>query len=136
MTKEREERHILTYDLKTKEITDKWNIPETDSWDFSDAKFEDGFLYVLERGNHLVTKINISTKEVVTKYSYQNFEKGSGYLFGPALFAQGEALLLTQDEVWIGFDGNGRKATSAAQKEFNLKGNGPLVVRFKRPKGF
>lgn len=136
LTKEREPRHILTYDLKNKKILKKWNIPEDFAWDFSDAKFENGFLYVLERSGYLVTKINPVTGKVIKRYSYQNFEKGPGYLFGPAFHAQAEALLLTEDEIWVGFDNNGRRATHHAEKEFKLKGSDPLIVRLKRPEGF
>jgi uncharacterized protein YjiK len=137
LTKEREPRTILTVDIKENKILKKWDIPMPEgSFDYSDAKFENGFLYVLERTPMLVTKIDLKTDQVVKKYSYQKMEKKPGYLYGPAMHTFGEALLLTPDEIWIGFDNNGLKATNNSHKELGLTGRAPLVMRFKRPKDF
>ena len=135
-TKEMMPRFILTIDLKSEKVLKRWNIADTDTFDFTDAKFENGYLYVLERSAMLVTKIDTKTEKVIGKYSYKNIEQGPGYLFGPALHAQGEAFLLTQDEIWIGFDNNGLKATQKSQKDLGLKGRDPLIVKFKRPANF
>lgn len=132
LAKEREPRFLLTVDLKIKKILKKWDIPmPVGSFDYSEAKYESGFLYVIERMPMLVTKINPKTEQVVAKYSYQNMEKGPGYLYGPAVNTFGEALLLTPTEIWIGFDNNGLKATNSSQKELGLRGRAPLVMRFK-----
>jgi uncharacterized protein YjiK len=136
LAKEREPRFILTVDLKTKKVIKRWDIPQDDAFDFSDAKFENGFLYVLERSGMLVTKINLATEQVVAKYSYKNIEKGFGYLFGPAIYSFGEALMLTPSEIWIGFDNNGLRATQQAEKDLGVTGRDPLIMRFKRPAGF
>lgn len=137
LTKEREPRFILTVDLKENKILKKWDIPMPEgSFDYSEAKFQNGFLYIIERTPMLITKINPETEKVIAKYSYQNKEKGPGYLYGPATHTFGEALILTPDEIWIGFDNNGLKATNNSHKELALKGRAPLVMRFKRPKGF
>ena len=129
-------RHILTIDLKTNKLLKKWSIPEVDTFDSTDAKYENGFLYILERSGMLIAKVDVKSEKVVQKYSYQSMEKGPGYLFGPAMNAMGEALMLTSDEIWIGFDNNGLKATEQAQKELGLKGRHPLIMRFKRPDNF
>lgn len=136
VTKEMLPRFILTIDLKTNTVLKRWSIPETDTFDFTDAKYQSGYLYVLERSAMLVAKIDVKTEKVVAKYSYKNIEQTPGYLFGPAPYSQAEALLLTKDEIWIGFDNNGLKATEKAQKELGLKGRDPLIVRFKRPSNF
>lgn len=129
-------RYILTIDLKTNKVLKKWTIPTDDTFDFSDAKYQNGYLYILERSASLVTKVDIKSEKVIAKYSYTNVEKEPGYLFGPAAHRIGEALLLTQDEIWIGFDNNGLKASKLSQKELGLKGRAPLIVRFKRPDQF
>lgn len=135
-TKEMLPRYILTIDMKTGKVLKNWNIPETDSFDFNDAKFENGYLYLLERTGMVVAKVDPKTEKVIQKYSYQNMEKEPGYLFGPANHNIGEALMLTKDEIWVGFDNNGLKASEKSQKELGLKGRDPLIMRFKRPEGF
>lgn len=129
-------RFILTIDLKTNKVLKKWNIPHTDSFDYTDAKFENGYLYILERTGMLVAKVDPKTEKVISKFSYRNMEKEPGYLFGPANNNIGEALELTADEIWIGFDNNGLKASEKSQKELGLKGRDPLIMRFKRPANF
>lgn len=129
-------RFIVTIDLKTNKVLKKWNIPETDSFDYTDAKYENGYLYVLERTGMLVAKVDPKTEKVIKKFSYKNMEKGPGYLFGPAPHNIGEALELTSDEIWIGFDNNGLKTTEQSQKDLGLKGRDPLIMRFKRPENF
>jgi hypothetical protein len=136
VTKEREDRYILTIDLKTKKVIKKWDIPQTDAYDFSEAKFENGYLYLLERSGMLVTKVNPKTEEVVAKFSYKNMEKGYGYLFGPSIYPFGEALLLTPTEIWIGFDNNGLRVTRQAGIDLGIKNRDPLIMKFKRPPGF
>ncbi len=136
VTKERQPRYILTIDMKTKKIVKRWDIPETDAFDYSDAKFENGHLYLLERSGMLVTKVDVATEKVVAKFSYRNLEKYYGYLFGPAIYPFAEALLLTEDEIWIGFDNNGLKVTPKASEDLGVKGRDPIVMRFKRPKDF
>jgi len=135
-TKEMLPRFIITVDLKTNKILKKWNIPRTDSLDYTDAKFENGYLYVLERTGMLVAKVDPKTEKVIKKFSYKNMEKRPGYLFGPASHNIGEALELTSDEIWIGFDSNGLKTTAESQKDLGLSGRDPLIMRFKRPANF
>lgn len=134
--KERQPRYILTINIKTQKILKKWDIPEIDAFDYSDAKFENDHLYLLERTGMLVTKINIKTEKVIAKFSYKNIEKHYGYLYGPAIYPFAEALLLTEDEIWIGFDNNGLRVTNQASKDLGIKGRDPIVMRFKRPANF
>jgi DNA-binding beta-propeller fold protein YncE len=134
--KEREPRYILTIDLKTKKVLKKWNTPETDSYDFSEAKYDNGYLYLLERSGMLIAKVDPKTEQVVAKYSYRNMEKGNGYLFGPSVYPFAEALIFTPTEIWIGFDNNGLKVTPQAGIDLGIKNRDPLVMKFKRPAGF
>ena len=137
LIKEREPRAIYVVDTDNYSIIDQFNIPETESNDFSDAKFENGYLYVIERNGNFVTKIDPVKKTVVSKYQYKDVASHpDGKLFGPTDYGMGEALLLTDTEIWIGLDNNGLRATEHAQKTYGLTGKSPVILKFKRPRGF
>ena len=91
-------------------IVNQFTIPEDESNDFSDMKYENGFLYMLERNGSCVSE--------------------------PSKYGMAEALLLTKDEIWIGIDNNGLEASKGAEDRFGIKGNQPSILRFKRPTGF
>ncbi|MES2769932.1 MAG: SdiA-regulated domain-containing protein [Bdellovibrionota bacterium] len=137
-TKEMLPRFIVNIDLKQNKVLKKWTLPSLsdNDFDFTEAKYQNGFLYVLKRSAFSLVKVDLKTEKIVASYSYSNIEKGPGYLFGPSAHAIGEAFTLTKDEIWIGFDNNGLKATEDAQEELGLKGRDPLIVRFKRPENF
>jgi hypothetical protein len=137
LVKERQPRLIFTVDMNSWKVIDQFDIPQTESIDFSDAKFDNGHLYVLERGGNYVTKINPETHEVVDKYHYKkeaSFEQGK--LYGPTKYGMGEALLITNNEIWIGWDNNGQTVTDHAKSTYGMKKNMPVIFKFKRPKGF
>jgi len=69
--KERQPRFIFKANIETGEILDKFNIPETESKDFADAKFENGYLYLLERNGNYVTKVIPNTHKVIDKVTYK-----------------------------------------------------------------
>lgn len=137
LAKERQPRFILAVDMKNWTLTDQFDIPQTDSNDFSDLKFQDGFLYVLERNGNFVTKINPSTKEVVSKFHYKHIASHpSGKLFEPGKYGMAEALLLTENEIWIGLDNNGLEVSDFARETYNLNDKAPVILIFDRPEGF
>ncbi len=137
VAKERQPRYILEIDIETGIIQSQFNISEQDAYDYADVKCENGFLYILERGGNLVSKIDLSTKEVVEKVSYNAtaFESDNR-LYEPSKFGMAEALVLTDTEIWIGIDNNGLNASDNAKKKFGLRGNQPAIMKFKRPEGF
>ncbi|MGL1886067.1 MAG: SdiA-regulated domain-containing protein [Reichenbachiella sp.] len=135
--KERQPRIIFKIDLNTLEILDEFNIPETESNDFADAKFEKGFLYVLERNGNFITKIDIANKKVVDKVYYTHIASHpKGKLYSDEKYGMAEALLLKEDEIWIGLDNNDHEASQYGQDSFGIKGKGPVIIKFKRPKEF
>ncbi|PIB34291.1 hypothetical protein BFP72_02010 [Reichenbachiella sp. 5M10] len=137
LIKERQPRFILTIDMESGKITDKFNIPETESGDFSDAKYENGYLYLIERNGNYITKINPKTHEVIDKVHYRHIASHhEGKLYGPEKYGMAEALLLLDDEIWIGLDNNGKSVTKHAQDTHGLMGNTPIILQFSRPKGF
>lgn len=137
LAKEREPRFLLEVDMKYGIIVNQFTIPEDESNDFSDMKYENGFLYMLERNGSCVSKIDVSSKAVVNKVSYKyTSNMPVGKLYEPSKYGMAEALLLTKDEIWIGIDNNGLEASKGAEDRFGIKGNQPSILRFKRPTGF
>jgi len=140
LAKEREPRRIFKVDLKTMDISEPFQVPlaEGGGHDISDMKFENGFLYIMERGLGQITRINIETKEKVS-VSYQDFVYKDGQrLFqneNPQ-FGMAEAFILTKTEIWIGIDNN-NDPVSEYGKSIGLKsGNHTAILVFKRPAGF
>ncbi|MBU2885878.1 SdiA-regulated domain-containing protein [Gilvimarinus agarilyticus] len=136
LCKERQPRWIVAINLNSGAIN-QFNIPETESNDFSDAKFENGFLYVLERNGNYITKIDPVSQQVTDKVSYHHIASHpDGKLYGPEKYGMAEALLLTEDEIWIGLDNNGKSVTEHAKNTHKLSGKTPVILKFRRPKGF
>lgn len=137
LTKERQPRFILAVDMTNWMIKEQYDIPQTESNDFSDAKFQKGHLYLLERNGNYITKINPKTKEVVSKYHYRHVASHpKGKLYEPGKYGMAEALLLTDNEIWVGMDNNGLDVSNYAQEAFKLKAKAPAILKFERPKGF
>lgn len=137
IVKERQPRNIISVDMNTWTITDQFDIPQTESNDFSDTKYQNGHLYLLERNGNYITKLNLATKQVVQKYHYKHIASHpNGKLFEPEKYGMAEALLLLKDEIWIGLDNNGLEVSDHAKKTYGLSGNTPVILKFERPKGF
>ena len=135
--KERQARFIYAVDLKYNNIITKFSIPETESNDFADMKYENGFIYLLERNGNYITKVDVKTEKVVAKVSFKNIcSSKEGKLYEPSKYGMAEALLLTDNEIWIGLDNNGLTVSENAAKKYHMKGNRPAILRFVRPKGF
>ncbi len=136
LAKEREPRFIIIYDLENKQVTDIITLPNEEG-DISDLKVENGFLYILERNENYVTKMDLDTQQIVSRVSYKNTcSHQDGKLYHKTKYGMGEALLLTPEEIWIGLDNNGLFFSEHAQKTYGLSGNQPVLIRFKRPSGF
>ncbi|RLD83425.1 MAG: hypothetical protein DRJ07_06675 [Bacteroidetes bacterium] len=141
LAKEREPRRLFKIDLKTGKIVEpfiKTLGPHKEGHDISDMKFENGYLYILERGQGKVTRINTETKEKLS-YSFQNVVLNNGKRIfdnrNPE-YGMAEALLLTKDQIWIGIDNNG-DPVSLYGKTLGLKeNNNTIILIFERPEGF
>jgi hypothetical protein len=137
IAKERNPRRLFLYDLKCGKLTAPYDdaiLP--DDGDISDMCYENGFLYILDRQNCLVRKFNVKTKES----SYASFRKFSndGKINNyHADYGMAEALWLTKDAVFVGFDNNEDPVTEFGGKVGLEKGSTkPSIFVFKRPKGF
>ncbi|MFY0652414.1 MAG: SdiA-regulated domain-containing protein [Cyclobacteriaceae bacterium] len=137
LTKERQPRAVFVVDLKKLMIDKTFDIPLEDSNDFADTKFENGFLYLLERNGNYITKVDPATEEVLAKVSYRKTcSAESGKLFEPTNFGMAEALTLTEDEIWLGLDNNGLEASQYAKGKYGIEGRSPVILKFKRPENF
>ncbi len=136
LAKERQPRFVVVYDLCKEKVVDRFNL-STEEGDISDLKYENGFLYLLERNDNYITKINTVTKQIVDRVSYKSVcSHPEGKLYGPSEYGLAEALLLTPTEIWLGLDNNGLEFTPHARKKYGLEGNQPLLLKFERPPGF
>jgi len=141
LAKERQPRRLFEIDLKSGIITEPFKEliePQKAGDDISDMKFENDYLYILERGRGLVTRINTETKEA-TSYSFQNVVLKDGKRIfdnkNPE-YGMAEALLLTKKQIWIGIDNNG-DPVSLYGKTMGLKeNNNTVILIFERPEGF
>jgi hypothetical protein len=137
LVKERQPRKIFRVNLSTRQVEDKFNIPENESNDFSDAKFENGFLYLIERNGNFITKVNPKSHEVIEKVSYrETCSHVQGKLFEPYAYGMAEGLLLTLNEIWLTLDNNHLNVSDYALKQYGMNGNSPVILKFKRPNGF
>jgi hypothetical protein len=140
LAKEREERNIFRIDLKTMEMTEPFakQLKTGSGHDISDMKYENGNMYILERGLGQITRFNCRTGEKFS-FSFQELE----YKDGQRMFSNdnpeygmAEALLLTPDEIWIGYDNNGDPVSDYGKSLGLAEGNKTAIIIFKRPKGF
>lgn len=135
LAKEREPRFIVAYDMESDEII---NMSQQDNvGDISDLKFQHGYLYILERKDNLVSKMDVKTMQVIQQVSYkQTCSHPEGKLYSGTPYGLAEALLLNPDEIWIGLDNNGLPFSKHATKTYGLTGKNPVILKFKRPSGF
>jgi hypothetical protein len=142
IAQERSPRGIIVYDLKNKKIKESilFDNKETKwgSSDFADLHYANGFLYLLERNEHFISKYDLNKKEIVETVSYGKVKNihlrelyDSGERFGLA-----EGLTITNDQIIIGIDNNKSKISKKGEKSFGLKGKFSSIIYYKRPKGF
>lgn len=137
LAKEREPRFIFSIDIKSGEISQPFDIPQTHSNDFADLKFENGFLYALERNGNYIAKIDVVSGQVLAKVSYRNTATTEqGRLYAGAHYGMAEALMLLEDYIVIGLDNNGLPVADFAKALYGISGIRPVLIFFERPKGF
>jgi len=141
LAKERQPRRIFKINLNNNEISEPFKdilTIQKQGYDISDMKFENDFLYILERGRGLVTKINTTTKETKSlSFNHIVFKNGQRiYTNKNQEYGMAEALLLTKTQIWIGLDNNG-DYISEYGKSLGLKHNNkPIILIFERPDDF
>jgi hypothetical protein len=140
LAKEREPRRIFEINLKNMAISEPFikELNDGGGHDISELKYENGFLYILERGLGQITRLNIKTKEKVS-VTYQNyvFKNGQRWFKNQnPQYGMAEAFILKENEIWLGIDNNG-DPVSKFGKDYGLKdGINTAILVFIRPKGF
>lgn len=139
IAQERNPRGIFIYDLKTYQYeglikTEPLKTTQI-SPDYSDIYFYNNFLYVLERNEWKVLKVDPTTKEKVDEFTFDNntlmnlrkiYKTNEPY-------GLAEALYVTDDEIIIGIDNNQKPLSKRAEILFNVKGNSSSIIHFKKP---
>ncbi len=140
LAKEREPRNIYRIDLNTKEITEPFatQLSEGDGHDIADMKFENGKLYILERGLGQITSIDLESG-LKRSVSFQDLVFHNGerlFQNSNPQFGMAESFLLKPDEIWLGIDNNGDPVSNYGLSLGLKKGNKTIILIFKRPEGF
>ncbi len=142
IAQERSPRGIIKVDIKSGKVEDHFLFSNKEtkygSMDYADLHYENGFLYLLERNEHLITKYDLQKKKIVTSVSFNKLDNiklrelyDSGEIFGLA-----EGLTMSKERIFIGVDNNMAPLSKKSQKKYNLKGNFSSIIIYKRPKGF
>ncbi len=139
LLKEREPRHVYAFDLKTNQLSSPFvGFYNPNQHDFTDAKFENNKLYLLERNKSQILRINLKTNELdsVSMKNILNPEGKRLYETENLEYGTVESLLLTKDQIWVGIDNNGEKTSTYGQSLGLDKTSNPAILIFKRPKNF
>ena len=122
----------------TKEL---FSNPKNDATDLKFVAHQDrNYLYILKRFECAVDRIDFETGQITHRSfaQYVNNTLGEQVLYNvPAenrFFGLAEALLITENEIWIGLDNNGRSinAEHNLSIKYDLKGTAPVILRFER----
>ncbi len=135
-------RRIFETRLVSGSVLSDFNIETDDAFsEFSDATLDfsvGNYLYVLVVGECAIYKVSLETKRVMSKVSYcETIGLNAEGLFGDGVDPS-QALTMTESELYIGFDNNGRalSAFGSDQSGFETGSAKPLVFVFERPNGF
>ena len=135
--KERDPRRLFSYDIIKNEFhTDFDDVIKGDDGSVSDMKFIGGYLYILDRANCLVVRLDVKTKEKI-QYSFRRYSNNGKEHIYTAKYGLAEALLITDDAIFIGMDNNNAPVSKYGE-EIGLKAGStlPSIFVFKRPEGF
>ncbi len=141
LAKEREPRRIFKINLKTGTITEPFISVlnnQTIGYDISDMKYENGYLYILERSSGTVIRIDVKNNKT-RSYSFQHIVYKSGQRLFSNKFPQygmAEALMLTNNEIWIALDNNGDPVSDYGKSLGLKEGNNTVILIFERPEDF
>lgn len=142
IAQERSPRGIFKVDLKTQKVLDTFLFNNEEgkygSNDFSDLHFENGFLYLLERNSHTITKYSVKENKIVASVSFGKLASmhlrdlyNTGESFGIA-----EGLTMSKERIYIGVDNNGKSLSKKGSDAYKIEGNFSSLIIYQRPKDF
>lgn len=140
LAKEREPARIFCVDLKKMIISEPFTefLSSVKETDISELKYEKGYLYMLERKEGLITRINIKTGDIISA-SFLDYEYKNGqrlYKNKNPQYGMAESFIFKDNEIWIGLDNNGNNVSEYGKSMGLNEGNKTAILVFKRPGGF
>ncbi len=142
IAQERSPRGIFKVDLKTQKILESFLFNNEEgphgSNDYADLYFENGFLYMLERNNHIISKYSLKEKKIVATVSFGKLATmhmrelyDTGEPYGLA-----EGMTMSKDQIYIGVDNNGKPISKKGSEHYKVKGSFSSLIIYQRPKDF
>jgi len=138
LAKERDPSMLFKLNLKDRNIEQVFGNLINNEESISDMKYENGFLYLLERESSTILRINTQTQEIL-RVSIKNTLNPNGlqlYTSENPEYGIAEALLLKENEIWIGLDNNGTQTNSEGINLGIKKTTNPAIIIFERPEWF
>ncbi len=142
--KERSNAAIHSYNLDT-EVLETFQTKGIRRFeDISDLYLKGNSLYVLERKARNIRKLDLETMDPVSDFNFRKYvisPQNQDHLYQHGEkegFGLAEALIITEEYIYIGFDNNNSRIHSWVEKTYNIKGIGrnSIIMMFKKPKGF
>jgi len=138
--KERGPKRIFKFDMKNNSLSEPFiELCKLNDFDISDMKYQDNWLYILDRKNFRILKVDSDNGNLASTYLYGDVMNcDNEMMYTNAKFPMAEGLLILHDEIWIILDNNAEEMNDKNKyiSQSHLNGNNPLIVVFKRPKGF
>ncbi|WP_170178347.1 SdiA-regulated domain-containing protein [Flammeovirga pectinis] len=134
LAKERQPKLIIKIDLKSLEIIEVFKTSNKCSNDYADLCFYEGYLYALERNGMCIVKIDPKNNKEIAHYSFRKSVSNKGErLYEPVKYGMAEALMVKNNEIWVGFDNNGVSVSEFGKSKYGLTGSAPILLKFKLP---
>lgn len=105
----------------------------------SDMKYEKEHLFVLDRDNYRILKIDLINQKIEGEFDYsQVLNHNDEKFYTKSQYPMAEALLLEPERLVIGLDNNGESFNKKNKwiRKAGLKGRNPVIIIFERPKKF
>ena len=75
---------------------------------------------------------HMKDNKIVRHYSYEkSVVTKKQKLYEPEKYGMAEALMIIDNEVWLGYDNNGVKVSDEAKLRYGIEGDKPVVLKFK-----
>lgn len=139
IAKERDPARLFVAPVAGGKVEEIFLADKPENFDISDLKYEDGFLYFLNRHNYQVLKWNVERQAWNGAFDYSSVMNAGGeMLYSKSRYPMAEGLLLDERYIWIALDNNGRTFNTKNRwiKEYGFTGDDPVIVRFKRPDNY
>lgn len=143
VAQERQPRAIIAVNLNNLKVIEVFDIALAElkskvTPDFSDLYFESNYLYILERNDHIITKLRIKDKKIISRFSFRylkGFDLKELYDTGKP-FGLAEGLAMDEQSIYITMDNNRSLISAKAKEYFGIHQEVAAILQFERPAGF